>query len=371
MTTARNRLIDLLRRDARLQSTAGDAYPQLKSEWTMVASVNELFEPNAVKDDQLRMMFSCCNPGISQQGQVSLILSLLCGFTCEEIASAFLSSRAATEKRIARAKKALATSGRLFDLSDGDLGRRLCAVQQAVYLMFNEGYQSASSGSVVRPELCAEALRLTRLLTEHPLTCTPASEALYALMCLHAARLPGRVDAMGHFAPLSDQNRAQWDRNLIAQGERYLERSARGSQLSEYHVEAAIAYIHVTAPSVSMTNWGAIVHLYDRLMAIRPSPVVALHRAIAIAQYDGPEPALNAIWQIPDAERLAGYPFFFSTLGELELGRGNVSDARAHFQAALQRTKSAAVEQYLRERLAACEREPAPLPTVVTASSSH
>jgi RNA polymerase sigma-70 factor (ECF subfamily) len=217
-----------------------------------------------------------------------LVLHILCGFTVSEIASAFVSSHAAIQKRLSRAKKVLARSKRLFDISGADdFSERLPAVEPALYLLFNEGYHGASPESAVRAELFHEALRLTALLLEHPLGATPASHALAALMCFHAARLPARVDAAGNLSSLFDQDRARWDLRLVAEGERFLDLSVTGPELTEYHVEAAIAAVHATAHSAEDTDWGAIVSLYDSLMAIRPSPVIALNRAIAIAQHEG------------------------------------------------------------------------------------
>ena len=355
MKTAKNRAIDVLRRERTARSVLPELRPALESEWTLVPTVNEFFVANAIKDDQLRMMFSCCHPRLSEQAQVALILSILCGFTVSEIASAFLSGRAAVEKRITRAKKTLASSKRLFDLADRDFARRLTAVHRAIYLLFNEGYHSASPESVVRVELCREAMRLGRLLAEHPLTSTPATEALCALMWLHAARLPARLDAAGNLKSLFDQDRSKWDMSLASQGERFLERSARGPQVTEYHIEAAIAWVHASAHRAEDTDWSKIVSLYDRLMGIRPSPVVALNRAIAIAQHEGPERGLEEMNAIADRERLAEYPFYYSALGELELRKERHEIAREHFRAALALARNPMERRYLEQRIAACE----------------
>src|SRR5215831_10960019 len=184
-----------------------------------------------------------------------LVLHILCGFGISEVAAAFLDTDAATQKRISRAKKVLASSKRLFDLADADFSRRLSAVHRALYLLFNEGYHGASSQSAMQVDLCREALRLASLLLEHPNTATPSTYALAALMSLHAARLPARLNAAGQLQPLLDQDRSRWDANLIAEGQRLLERSATGSEISEYHVEAAIAAVHARATRLEATNW--------------------------------------------------------------------------------------------------------------------
>ena len=355
MKTAKNRALDALRRERTARTFAPELGRLLESEWTLVPTVEELLGPTAIKDDQLRMMFSCCHPRLAEQAQVALVLHLLCGFSVGEIASAFLSNHSAVEKRITRAKKVLAGSKRLFELTDRDFSRRLSAVQRALYLLFNEGYHGASPESAVRVELCREAMRLALFLVEHPQASTPSTRALYALMCLDAARLPGRVDASGNLSSLFDQDRSRWDATLISQGQKFLERSATGSELSEYHIEAAIAWIHASAPRVEDTNWENIVALYDQLMVIRPSPVVALNRAIAVAQYAGPERGLEEIHSIQNKDRLARYPFYAATLGELEHRRENYEIAHAHFQAALALARNPMERRFLEQRLESCK----------------
>jgi RNA polymerase sigma factor (sigma-70 family) len=358
MRTAKNRAIDVLRRERTARNFAPELARLFESEWTLVPTVTELFGASAIKDDQLRMMFSCCHPRLSEPAQVALVLQLVCGFTAVEIASAFLSGRAAIEKRVARAKKVLAASQTLFDLADRDFSTRLSAVQRALYLLFNEGYHGASAESTVRAELCREAMRLGMLLLEHPLAATPATYALCALMHLHAARLPARVDAEGGLTSFFEQDRSRWDCALVAQGEKLLEQSAKGAELTEYHVEAAIASVHARARRAEDTDWGTIVQLYDTLMRIRPSPVVALNRAIAIAQHEGPERGLEEIRTIADRDRLAAYPFYSAALGELELRQGKHEIAREHFRTALALARNPMERRFLEQRVNACEWRP-------------
>lgn len=351
MATAKHRAIDVLRRERTARTFAPEVGRLLESEWTLVPAVEELFEPVAMKDDLLRMMFSCCNPRLAEQAQVALVLHILCGFGISEVAAAFLDSAAATQKRISRAKKALASSKRLFDLGDADFSRRLSAVHRALYLLFNEGYHGASSESAMQVDLCREALRLASLLLEHPNTATPASYALAALMSLHAARLPARLNAAGQLQTLFDQDRSQWDAKLIAEGQRLLELSATGPEVTEYHVEGAIAAAHARAARMETTNWAQIVALYDKLAAIRPSPIVALNRAIAVAQKEGPERGLEELAAIPSRDRLARYPFYFAALGELELGCGHYELARQHFSEALERARNAMEREFFARQL--------------------
>jgi RNA polymerase sigma factor (sigma-70 family) len=352
MATAKNRALDILRREQTAQTFAPELSRLLQSEWTLAPTVQEIFEPNTIKDDQLRMMFSCCHPKLPEEAQVALVLNILCGFSVDEVAAAFVSGHAAIEKRISRAKKVLAGSKKLFDVAHpADFPARLAAVQRALYLLFNEGYHGASSEFVVRTELCQEAMRLVSILLEHPAAATPATHALAALMCLLAARLPSRVDGSGNLTPFLDQDRSRWDAKLLNEGQQLLDLSATGLELTEYHVEAAIAATHCCAMRAEETDWARIVWLYNKLMRIRSSPVVALNRAIAIAQLEGPERGLQEISAIENSDRLAEYPFFFAAIGELELRRGNRHAACKHFRDALAVARNPMERRFLERRV--------------------
>jgi RNA polymerase sigma factor (sigma-70 family) len=356
LAVARNRALDILRRDKNARRFAPDLGFLLDSEWTLAPTVTDLFEPRAVADDELRMMFSCSAPSLPEEAQVALILHILCGFSMAEIAGALLSTEAATEKRISRAKKALASSGRLFEFHDAaELQKRLPVVQRALYLLFNEGYHGASPESSVRVTLCLEALHLARLLLEHPSCATPSTIALTALMCLHAARMPARVDSGGDLVPLREQDRSLWDAALTLEGMALLEAAATGEVLSEYHIEAAIAAVHANARSARETRWGEIVGLYDTLMSLRASPVVALGRAIAIGERDGPEAGLRAVRAIEDDGRLTRTPFFEAAMGDLEWRAGRLDVARRHLEAARERSRSSIERRFFEGRLRALQ----------------
>ena len=355
VTTAKNCARDALRRERTVRRTSPELADDLQSEWTMASAIEELFTPDEIRDDLLRMMFSCCHPRLPETAQVALILHILCGFSVEEVAAAFINSQAAMEKRITRAKKTLAQSRTLFNVSvSRDFAVRLSTVHRALYLLFNEGYHGASRETAVNADLCTEARHLTSLLLEHPLGATPTTHALAALMAFNSARLPGRLDAVGDLLTLADQDRARWDRGQIVEGLKLLERSATGMQLTTYHIEAAIASLHATAPSVAATDWCNIVSLYDTLLSIAPTPVVALNRAIAIAQAHGPDRGLEAVQAIAERDRLASYPFYAATLGELELHRGRHVQAREHFEAALTLTRNPAERRFIDRRIRAC-----------------
>jgi RNA polymerase sigma factor (sigma-70 family) len=360
MTTARNRALDLIRRERTARRFAPDLTRLLESEWTARAVVEEAFSSEVVLSEQLRMMFSCCDPHLAEPAQIALILNILCGFGVAEIAAAFFDTTAAVEKRISRGKRTLAQSERLFDLSNADLAARRSSVHRALYLLFNEGYHGASAKDTVRIELCHEAMRLAALLREHPSTRTPATFALSALMALHAARLPSRLDESGDLQPLAEQDRSSWNQSLIGEGRRLLEESATGDEVTSYHLEASIAALHAAAPSLPATDWNAIVMLYDQLERVAPSAVVELNRAIAIAQRDGPDRGIEAIERIADRERLETYPFYAAALGELEQQRGNGSAARRHFEQALGMARNDAERRYLAKRLRASSLLPNP-----------
>jgi len=350
MTTAKNRALDLVRRERTARRFAPEMGRLLETEWTLAPLLDEAFAAHTIRDEQLRMMFSCCHPQLAKEAQLALILNILCGFGAPEIGSAFLTSRAAIEKRISRGKKVLAGSQRLFDLTDAEFDSRLSTVARALYLLFNEGYHGASEAAV-RVELCRESLRLTALLLEHPPAATPAIHALGALFCLHAARLPARIDAAGDLSALADQDRSLWDARLIAEGLALFERSASGNELSAYHLEAAIAAAHAAARSIADTDWASIAQLYDRLLSVAPSPVVALNRAIAVGERDGAERGLAELRAIADRDRLTKYPFYPAALAEFELRCGRTELARKYFEQALALARNGAERRFLEKRI--------------------
>jgi RNA polymerase sigma factor (sigma-70 family) len=363
MKTAKNRALDLLRRERTARTYAADLGHFLQTEWTLANVVHEVFEPAGIQDDQLRMMFSCCARELPEATQVMLVLALVGGFGAKEIASAFVSTHAAVQKRLARGKRSLASSGPLFDIADAaDFAARLPAVQRALYLIFSEGYHGSSPAAVVRTELCREALRLACFLAAHPLGSTPPTLALCALMHLDAARLPARLDASGDLSSLLDQDRSRWDAKMIAAGREWLERSSTGAEISRYHVEAAIAAEHAAAASFEETDWNAILSLYDRLMTIAPSPIVALNRAIVLAQLQGARCGLQAIEAIAQRDRLEHYPFYHAARGELELRCGNAAIARESFKGAQALARNPQERRFLEKRIAACGSGPADFP---------
>ena len=355
LKTAKNAALDALRRERTARKFSPDLGRELESEWTLVPLVTELLGEARIRDDELRMMFTCCHPKIAEEAQIALILNILSGFGAREIAHAFLSSPASIEKRLQRAKRDLAESKTLFELEgDDDITSRLDSVHRAIYLLFSEGYHGSHPEQTVRLDLCREALRLCDLLGQHAKTALPENHALGALMYLHAARLPARLDAAGSLSFLWDQDRSLWDQRLVTEGLRLLELSATGSRLTAYHVEAAIAAEHSTAERFEATNWTRIVEMYDTLFRMRPSPVVALQRAIALAQRDGPARGIAALEAIADRERLAAYPFLSAAHGDFEWRLGNKERARIHFVEAQRLARNPAERLFFELRIAAC-----------------
>lgn len=345
ITAARNRAIDLIRRERTRREFAPDL--ELQSEYALAPTVTAMFADSEIEDDQLRMMFSVCAPTLPQPAQLALVLKLLCGFGTREIAAALLSTEAAVEKLLTRGKETLARAGALYEVAGREqLEKRLEPVQHALYLLFSEGYHG--SGEPVQEELCAEAMRLCDLLARHPACRSPRTLALLALMCFHASRLPARRAADGSLLLLEQQDRARWDRELIQRGFTLLDESATGETLSEYHLEAAIASVHCAAPSVAATDWPRIVELYTLLYELRPSPMVALNRAIAIGEASGPEAGLAALGKLADDAKLSVSPFLAAALGRLQLRAGRAADAERSFGEAAGKARNAAEEKLFR-----------------------
>jgi RNA polymerase sigma factor (sigma-70 family) len=303
---------------------------------------------NEIRDDALRLMFVCCHPEVAPDAQVILALKVLCGFGTAEIARAFLSSEAAIEKQLTRTKQRIAEAGLGFELPEGaDLAPRLDGVLAALYQLFNEGHKASSGERLLREELCQEAIRLASLLVEHPVGRTPRAHALLALMLLTAARFPSRVDEQGALLRLHDQDRSRWDQALIGRGLVHLSAAAQGEELSEYHLQAGIAAIHCTAPEFAATNWPLILRHYDELLRLKPSPIVALNRAVAVAHAEGPQSGLDALAAIPDRAKLESHYLLHAVTGELHWLLKNERAAAESFRRALQLAHVGPEQAYL------------------------
>lgn len=315
-----------------------------------------LFPEEEIADDRLRLMFVCCHPLIPQEAQVALALKTLCGFGVTEISRGFLTTDAAIAKRLTRAKQKIREAGITFEIPAGeDLVQRLDGVLQSLYLLFNEGYKASSGEKLVREEICQEALRLTDLLAEHPVGNRPKTHALLALMLLNAARFPARMDDEGNLLRLQEQDRSRWDQPLIARGMFHFASSARGDELTEYHLQAGIAACHCAARDYESTDWQRILSIYDRLVEFDNSPVVALNRAVAVANVQGPAAGLAAVEAISNRSQLDSYYLLYAVLGDFEMRRSNFSAAATHFRRAIDLTAVPSERTFLEKRVQACD----------------
>ena len=273
-----------------------------------------------IRDDALRLMFVCCHPSVAADAQVILALKILCGFSTKEIAQAFFSSEAAIEKLLTRTKKKIQDADIGFEIPENEnLALRLDGVLRTIYLLFNEGYKASSGDRLLKEELCQEAIRLASTLVTHPTGNRSRSHALLALMFLNYARFPSRLDGQGGLTRLHDQDRSKWDQKIIAYGLSHLAKAAEGNDLSEYHLQAGIAACHCVAPDYASTNWSRILQHYDELYRLLPTPIVALNRAVALANAHGPHAGLQAIAEMPDRDRLEPNHLFHAVVGELNL----------------------------------------------------
>ena len=351
---ARNIALDAVRRDTNFTSKHPELINELsrKSERT---DHNLEAEEEQLRDDELRMLFMCCHPDLSPNLSVPLSLKIVGGFGMGEIARALLSNEVTIAQRIVRAKRQVRDSHLTLELPRGkDLSQRLDAVLEVIYLIFNEGYAAYSGENLTREELCFEALRLGKLVADSSLA-TPKVHALVSLMAFQAARLQARVNADGNMVLLEDQNRGLWDPQLVTYGFRELERSAEGDELTSYHVQAAIASIHAQARDDSSTNWGAVLELYNQLITISPSPVVALNRVVAIAKVHGAELALRELDFLQDREVLKSYYLLHAVRGRLLNQIGAHEQAASAFRQALDCPCSEPERKFLQHMLADCQ----------------
>lgn len=352
MQTAKNQALDLIRRESSFIEKQPRIIEFVEQRMTEETSGQEARFDDEIKDDRLRLMFACCHPVLPQEAQTALALKVLCGFSPLEIASAFLSSEAAVAKRLTRARQRLQEENIAFEIPAGvELPSRLDGVLQILYLLFNEGYKASSGDCLIREELCEEAIRLASLLAEHPAGNQPRTHALLALMLLNAARLAARLDDTGQILRLNEQDRTRWDQSMIQRGVIHLSHSTRGDQASEYHLQAAIAACHSLAPDAASTDWPRILRLYDHLLQINNSPVIALNRAVALSRVQGPEQGIAAVESILDRQPLDSYHLFHAVLGELEAQRQQFQTAAAHLRNALQLAQMASERALLTQRL--------------------
>jgi RNA polymerase sigma factor (sigma-70 family) len=347
---AHNELIGELRRKAGRLQLLQRSTIELADEQELSA---DTFFDDEISDDMLRMLFICCDDAIPRESQLVLALKMLCGFSTSEIALRLFTTEANVHKRLARARERLREiPPEMESPAIAALRSRLPSVHEVLYLLFNEGYLSAHAEFAIRRELCDEALRLATLLAGHPVGDCPETFALLALMHLHAARLVARVDGSGGLLLLEEQDRSLWDRELMGDGAEWLARSASGNVFSRFHAEAGIAAEHSFSPSFDQTRWKDVAELYSILESVAPSPVHTLNRAVAVAEWQGPEAGLAVLQGLDPPAWLARSYLWDAVLGDLHRRAGNLDLAQKHGKRALGSAPTEAVRGLLRRRLA-------------------
>jgi RNA polymerase sigma-70 factor (ECF subfamily) len=347
VSTGRHKAIDAMRRRARFDASRTELAKQLESS----TSDAEEWDDESVADDRLRLIFTCCHPALPPGAQAAMTLREVCGLTTDEIARAFLTRPSTVAQRIVRAKAKVRDARIPYVVpSETDLPDRLDAVLRVVYLVFNEGYSASSGGSLTRPDLSGEAIRLGRLLVE--LLPEPEAVGLLALMLLHDSRRAARTSPTGELILLDDQDRSLWNRDQIAEGASLVKRALSSRRIGPYTLQAAIAAVHAEAPNAAATDWAQIVGLYDLLVQADPSPVVELNRAVAVAMRDGPLAGLDLIDTILARGDLGHYHLAHAARADFCRRLGRTAEARASYDRALGLTKQEPERRFLERRLA-------------------
>jgi len=353
---AKNKALNIINREKYKRQYSAEASHFLQSAWTAEPALDYLFSNTQIQDDQLRMIFTCCHPAITTDSQISLALKTICGLSIPEIARAFLTTEDNISKRLVRARQKIREQKIPFEVPQGpELEKRQQTVLETIYLLFNEGYSASSGKDLIRYTLCEEAIRLTEIISMHPLITAKANVfALQALMQLNASRFKARVDAQGNIYTLEEQNRSLWDFELMEKGFVSLHKSTTNDEVTVFHILAAISAYHCSAPDYQSTDWNAILSLYDKLLLLDPSPVVQLNRAIALSKAAGLEEAISELKKMGGSPLLNAYHLYYSTLASFLIESGRFEDALPVLQKAIGLTSLDAEKTLLMKKLNLC-----------------
>lgn len=355
MQVARNKAIDIIRRQQHFQEYAGALTAHLHQD--VATAIEPFFLEHEIADSQLQMIFACCHPSLKEEDQVALTLKVVSGFSSAEIGKALVTNEMTIQKRLYRARQFLKVNNIQLEIPSGPaLYTRLETVYTVLYLLFNEGYNSQKADELIRKDLCAEAMRLALLLSEHASGNRPATFALLALMCFHVSRFDSRMNGNHSIVLLEHQDRSKWNKALIQKGYEFLNHSAQGGELTVYHIESAIAAEHCLTDSFEATNWDRMLALYDLLLKKKRTPMVALNRAIVLAQLKNSTMAIKEIESIHEIDTLLQTHYIFSAvLGELYLRAGNKTKAKGLLEIACQLTHSVAEKKLIVDKIGKCE----------------
>lgn len=355
MRTAKNKALNIIKRDKYKLEYAKNNLYLLERGWTAEAAIEEMFSDEEIKDDLLRMMFVCCNSEIGKEAQTTLILKTLCGFSISEIAKAYLTTETTITKRLVRARQTIRDLNLAFEIpSNEDISQRVESVLETIYLLFNEGYSATEGDEHIRMDICAEAIRLCRILSEHPFGKNSPTFSLLALMCFNASRFRARLSKDSEIILLHEQDRSLWNRPLIQSGANYLQKAANEGVVNSYYIQAAISACHCIAASYEQTNWQEILNLYTLLIRIDHSPVVQLNRIVALSKVHGQQNALEELNNISKADSLQSYYLFYAVKGELLMELSKWPDARKSFEKAATLTMNSSELKAIAKKIESC-----------------
>lgn len=354
---AKNKALNIINREGYQRKYESAVSHLLTFEPSIESSLDHLFSEQEIQDDQLRMIFTCCHPAISPDSQIALSLKTLCGFSIPEIAKAFLTTEENINRRLKRARQTIRDTNIAFEVPHGsELTKRLNTVLETIYLLFNEGYSASKGNEIIRYELCEEAIRLTQIIiADKAIEHKGPVHALLALMLINTSRFKARQDLEGNLLTLEEQDRSQWDKQMIGIGLRHLMEATNNESITIYHILAAIAAQYSISPSYGSTDWKRILSLYDSLVQLDSSPVVLLNRAIVLAKVDDPKQGLLELEKLKDIPAFRSYHLFYSTQAEFFIQEGDYGKAILSLEQAIQHAPLQAEKNLLTRKLHFCK----------------